>query len=147
MEIKGAFIFELPQEQVWDILGDPRILASIIPVCKDIRQISPNQYTGELFFRAGSMAGVFRGRIELLNIQKPMSYDIKVKGDSSIGIVQMEGSMNLEAQDESTIMHYDGTVQYGGRMISVGSRILEQATHAVMNQSLNTLHRFLLARK
>lgn len=147
MEIQGEFTFNLPHEQVWEILCDPRILASIIPVCKDIRQTSPTQYAGELFFRAGSMAGLFRGRIELLNIQKPLSYDIKVQGDSSIGVIQMEGSMSLQAQEDSTTMHYNGTVHYGGRIISVGSRILEQATYAIVNQSFNTLHRFLLARK
>lgn len=147
MEIRGEFTFNLSREKVWEILCDPRILAAIVPICKDVRQISPSQYSGDLFFKAGHIAGLFRGQIELLNLQKPTGYNIKVQGDSAIGVVQIEGSMHLESAENSTIMHYSGTVNYGGRISSIGSRVLEHATYSIMNQSFNTLNRFLLTKR
>lgn len=146
MEIKGEFTFKLPQKTVWDVLRDPKVLALIIPICRDVKQVTDTTYTGVLFFKAGNIAGTFRGEIELCNIQAPDSYDIKVKGESTVGVVNITGNMYLESDDEKTVMHYGGTVQFGGRIASVGSRLLDMAVRSMMQQSFDTLHRYLLAR-
>jgi carbon monoxide dehydrogenase subunit G len=111
---------------------------------RDVRQVSDNQYTGVLFFRVGTIAGTFQGNIELLNIQEPDSYDIKVQGSSPVGQVQINGGMNLEAKGDQTLMSYQGTFQFGGRIASVGSRVLEIAVRSVINQSFDTLSRYLI---
>ncbi len=146
MDINGEFTFNLPQRAVWDVLRDPRVLAVIIPICRDMKQVTDSTYTGVLFFKAGNIAGTFRGHIELCNIQAPDSYEIKVKGESTVGVVNISGSMYLQAEDDKTIMHYSGTIQFGGRIASVGSRLLDMAVRSTMQQSFDTLHRYLLAR-
>jgi carbon monoxide dehydrogenase subunit G len=105
--------------------------------------VGENEYTGALFFRVGSIAGTFRGKIELFNLQAPTSYDVKVQGSSSVGQVNINGKMRLEAQDNKTIMHYEGHILYGGRIASVGSRLLEMSTRTIIAQSFDTLSRYL----
>ena len=144
MEITGEYTFDLSQDKVWEVLRDPKALAAIIPMVRDVRQISDHEYTGVLFFRVGTIAGTFQGNIELLNVQEPDSYDIKVRGSSPVGHVQISGGMNLEAKGEQTLMSYQGNFQFGGRIASVGSRVLEIAVRSVINQSFDTLSRYLV---
>jgi len=143
MDIAGEFVFDLPQETVWEVLRDPRALASIIPMVMDVKQITDNQYTGSIFFRVGSVAGTFQGKIELFNIQEPNSYDIKVQGSSSVGQATINAHMHLESQDNRTTMFYHGNIHFGGRIASVGSRLLEVSTRTIIQQSFETLSRYL----
>lgn len=144
MEIDSNFTFDIPQEKVWKVLCEPKVLALIIPICRDVKQVALYEYTGSLFFRAGGIAGIFNGKIELSNVKEPDSYDIVVHGDSPIGVVDVHGDIRLESHEQSTIMHYKGDVQFGGRMISVGSRILENAVNSMMRQSFQTLNQYLI---
>jgi carbon monoxide dehydrogenase subunit G len=143
MDITGDHKFDLSQEKVWEVLHDPRVLATIIPLVRDLRQTDNNKYRGVLFFRVGSIAGTFEGTIELLNIQAPERYDVKVHGSSGIGQVDITGGMRLETQGEHTMMYYHGNCHFGGRIASVGSRVLELSVHSVIQQSFNTLSRYL----
>jgi hypothetical protein len=143
MEITGEYSFDVPQEILWDVLRDPKALAVIVPLVMNVKQIGDNEYTGSLFFRVGSIAGTFHGKIELLNIQEPTSYDIKVHGSSSVGEVNINGQMRLDSQDNGTTMYYEGNIMYGGRIASVGSRLLEMSTRSIMEQSFDTLSRYL----
>ena len=143
MEINGSYTFNVPQEFLWDVLQDPRALAMIIPLAMDMKQTGEHQYSGALFFKVGSMAGMFRGRIQLDNLVAPTSYDIKVYGTSGIGEVNISGSMSLEESEGSTTMQYAGVANFGGRIASVGSRMIDVAVRNIIQQSFDTLNRYL----
>lgn len=143
MDIIGEYTFDLPQDLVWDVLRSPKVLASIIPLVSDMKQLNETEYMGYLFFRVGSVAGTFQGKIALFNIDERHSYDITVRGSSSIGDVNMTGQMRLEPASNRTIMFYKGNINFGGRIASVGSRMLEIATRAIVNQSFDTLSKYL----
>lgn len=147
MDIVGDFTFRLPQSAAWHILRDPKVLSAIVPICRDVRQVSDDRYTGVLYFRAGNMAGKFQGTIELFNIREPDSYDIKVQGNSPIGVVNVVGSMYLEPQADHTIMHYQGKIQFGGRIAEVGSRLLEHTVNSMMRQSFEALNLWLVTKQ
>lgn len=140
MEISGEFTFDAKGETVWEVLRDPSVLAAIIPMAMNIKQVADNQYTGDLFFRAGNIAGTFRGTIKLTNIQAPDSYDIEVHGSSPIGQVDIKGGMHLESHEERTIMFYRGKIAFGGRIASVGSRLLDASVRSMLQQSFKPLN-------
>ena len=143
MEISGEFAFDTSQERVWEVLHDPTVLGTIIPMATNIKTIADNQYSGDLFFKVGNVAGTFHGQIQLKNVQAPNSYDIEVQGSSAIGQVDIKGSMYLELHDEQTIMLYNGNLAFGGRIASVGSRLLDMSVRSMLNQSFKTLNNYL----
>lgn len=147
MDVKGEFTFDAPQAMVWDVMHDPKALAMIVPMVTNMKQIADNQYSGDLFFRVGNMAGTFQGKIQLSNLQEPKSYDIEVQGGSAIGQVNIKGGMQLETKEEQkTVMSYNGNLNFGGRIASVGSRLLEVSVNSLIQQSFNTLNRYLIAK-
>jgi carbon monoxide dehydrogenase subunit G len=143
MEIAGEFMFSAPQDGVWEVMRDPRALAVIVPMAMNMREVGEYLYTGSLFFKVGAVAGTFQGQIQLTNILAPDSYDIEVQGTSSVGNVIIKGRMRLEPHDDQTIMFYQGTVNFGGRIATVGSRLLDVAVRSIMTQSFQTLDRYL----
>ena len=50
-----------------------------------------------------------------------------------------EVNAKLEAQGDSTVMHYSGDAQVGGRLASVGQRLMESSAQALIRQSLEAL--------
>lgn len=146
--VEGQFVFSVDQDTVWGALQNPRLLGMIIPTCWGVESIGQNKYSGTLKFQVGQMSGIFKGEILLNNITPPKSYDVVVSGKSPIGIVKVDGGMWLEAVDDNhTIMHYKGTAQFGGRIASVGSRVLDAAINSMIELSFRTLNQHFIQNK
>jgi len=80
MDIAGSYTFHVPQGMVWAALQDPLVLGAVVHTCWGVEKVGENEYVGTLQFKAGSVQGVFKGTIKLLNIQALESYDVEVNG-------------------------------------------------------------------
>jgi carbon monoxide dehydrogenase subunit G len=139
MKINGSYTINAPQETVWTMLLDPVVLASIMPGCEQLNKTDEDQYEGVLMIKVGPVQGKFNGKVHLSNIQEPHSYNIMVDGKGAPGFVKGTGSLQLENSGESTILHYEGDAQVGGRLASVGQRLLDTSAKAIIRQSLEGL--------
>lgn len=147
MKLEGEYLFSGPRKAVWEIIRDPDALAGALPGTKSLEQISENEYEGEMNVRIGPVAGVFSGKIEMANEKPPESCTLTVDGKGKPGFIKGVGNINLIAQDaNTTLMKYDGEVQIGGRLASVGQRLLDTASKSMINQGLETLNEALKAR-
>jgi carbon monoxide dehydrogenase subunit G len=147
MKLEGEYIFNGPQDEVWRIIQDPDALAAALPGTKSLEQTSENEYEGEMNVRIGPVAGIFSGKIIVSNENPPESCTLTVDGKGKPGFVKGVGNVNLIAQDaKTTLMKYDGDVQIGGRLASVGQRLLDTASKSMINQGLETLNNALQAR-
>lgn len=143
MELAGDYVFDAPQQMVWDALLDPNVLGSIMPGGKGFEQIGENQYNGVLEVKVGPVQGAFQGKITLSDIQAPESYKIEVDGKGAPGFVKANGGLRLETRESQTFMEYSGQAQVGGRIASVGQRLLDSAARSIVRQSLDALNEYL----
>lgn len=146
MKLEGTYTFDAPREAVWNALLDPEVLARTMPGCEKLEQIGENEYKGALKIRVGPVQGQFEGIVNLSNIQAPESYRMQVDGKGAPGFMKGVGEVRLEDQGESTLMHYTGEAQVGGRIASVGQRLLDSSAKALTRQSLDGLHEQIKAR-
>lgn len=146
MKINGAHTFAAPTEVIWPMLLDPHILASVMPGCEKLDQVAENEYQGILKIKVGPVQGNFNGNIVLSDIQSPESYAIAVDGKGAPGFVKGHGRLRLEPNGDSTILHYEGDAQVGGRLASVGQRLLDTSANAIIRQSLEGLEAQISAR-
>ncbi len=140
MNLDGTYTFDAPRDVVWKALLDPEVLARVMPGCEKLDQIGENEYKGTLKIKVGPVQGKFEGVVTLLDIQAPDSYRMKVDGKGAPGFLKGEGLVKLEAQGDSTLMRYEGEAQVGGRIASVGQRLLDSSAKALTRQSLEGLH-------
>ena len=138
MNIEGEYRFEAPVEQVWKALLDPVVLASIMPGCEKLELVD-GQYVGDLNIKIGPVQGKFRGKVDLEDIEELTGYTIKVDGKGAQGFVKATARISLKADGDGTCMAYDSKAQVGGRVASVGQRLLEASAKAIIKQSLDGL--------
>jgi carbon monoxide dehydrogenase subunit G len=143
MDISGDYTFDAPQEMVWKALQDPNVLGSVMPGGQGIQQVAENQFSGVLLIKVGPVQGTFQGQIKLSDVKPPESYQIEVDGKGAPGFVKATGGMHLEARDSQTFMAYKGQAQIGGRIASVGQRLLDTSARSIIRQSLDGLNEYL----
>jgi carbon monoxide dehydrogenase subunit G len=147
VKLKGEYVFNGPQEAVWDMLRDPEALATALPGTKSLDQVSENEYEGEMDMRVGPVGGAFSGRIVVSNEVPPDSCTLTVEGKGKPGFVKGTGHISLTSlEDHTTRMSYEGDLQVGGRLASVGQRMLDTASKSMIGQGLETLNKGLEAR-
>ena len=142
MDIKGEYTFDAPRDIVWNALRDIDVLAQIMPGGEGFAEVGENQYTGNLKIKVGPVQGKFKGDIQLLDIVEPESYSIKVDGKGAPGFVKATGSLNLTDNGDTTHMAYEGKAQVGGRIASVGQRLMDTSAKSIIKQSLEALNEY-----
>lgn len=146
MKLEGTYTFEAPRDVVWQALLDPNVLAKVMPGCEKLEQIGENEYKGALKIRVGPVQGQFEGIVHLSDINAPESYRMQVDGKGAPGFMKGVGEVRLEDHGGSTVMQYSGEAQVGGRIASVGQRLLDSSAKAITRQSLDGLHDQIKAR-
>ena len=147
MKIEGEYVFNGPREEVWKIVRDPEVLSTALPGAQSLEQVSENEYEGEINVRIGPVGGDFSGRVVISDEVPPESCTMSVEGKGKPGFVKGTGHVRLIPQEEDkTLMKYDGDVQIGGRLASVGQRLIDTASKSMIQQGLDTLDQALQAR-
>jgi carbon monoxide dehydrogenase subunit G len=140
MKVAGEYTFDAPIDLVWHALQDPNILASILPGCDKLEQKGENEYVGGLNIKVGPVQGKFNGHIKLENVRPLEGYTMVVDGSGPAGFVKATGGLTLAAQGDKTHIDYEGDAQVGGRIASVGQRLIESSAKAIIRQSLDALN-------
>lgn len=140
MKIEGEYLFNGPQEEVWKIVRDPEVLATALPGTKSLDKVGENEYEGEMNVRIGPIAGLFLGRLVVSQEVPPESCTLRVEGKGSPGFISGTGNVILSDQgDGKTMMKYEGEAQIGGKLASVGQRLLDTASKSMIRQGLEAL--------
>jgi carbon monoxide dehydrogenase subunit G len=140
VKIEGNYTISAPRDVVWEALNNPEVLSKTIPGGQELEKVSENKYKAKMKIRVGPVQGVFNGNVELTDLKPPESYHIVVDGRGAPGFVKGEGNLRLEDQGDKTVLHYNGDAQVGGRLASVGQRLMDTSAQALIRQSLETLN-------
>jgi len=140
MKLEGEYIFKnAPRKIVWETLMDPDALSKAIPGGDKLEKVGDNQYEAALNIKVGPVQGKFDGDIELLDINEPDSYKMKVSGKGPAGFLNGEGNVTLSDGGNDTIMSYSGDAQVGGKIAGVGQRLIDSSAKSITRQGLEAL--------
>lgn len=145
MTIKGEYTIQAPRESVWRSLLDPQVIARVIPGCDALEETGRNEYKGVIRIGVGSIHGRFEGLFALSNLQPPESYHLKLSGKGAPGFLEGAGDIQLVENGDSTLMRYEVDAQIGGRIASVGQRLLESTARMVAKHGLERLNGVIVA--
>ncbi|MDE2691359.1 MAG: carbon monoxide dehydrogenase subunit G [Acidobacteriota bacterium] len=148
MKIKGSHTLAVPRGVVWEAILDPEVLSRTLPGCEDMAPVGDNRFRGKLKMKVGPVQGVFEGGVELLDLDPPNGYNLKMDGKGAPGFVNGNGSIRLEDEgDGGTLLHYEIDAQVGGRIAAVGQRLLDSSAKVLTRQGLQGLEQQLAARQ
>lgn len=139
MKLEGDYLFEAQVQEVWSALLDPVVLAAVMPGCEKLELVD-GRYLGELNIKVGPVQGKFSGVVELKDVHPPADYTMVIDGRGAPGFVKASARVKLTAEGSGTRLSYDADAQVGGKIASIGQRLVDASAKAITKQSLEGLH-------
>ncbi len=147
MKIEGTHVFNGPRKDVWDMFYDPNVLASALPGAQKMEMVNENEYKFDMNVRVGPVSGAFSGEMQLENVVEPESLTLKGGGKGAPGFLNGIGNVKFkEQEDNTTLMEYEGEVNIGGALASVGQRMIDSVAKSMIRTGFETLDKALAAR-
>jgi carbon monoxide dehydrogenase subunit G len=147
MKLEGDHLFNGPRSEVWEMVRDPDVLATCLPGTQNLTKVSENCYEGTINVRIGPVSGNFSGRLEVSNEVPPQSCTLTVEGKGAPGYAKGFGNVELvEQPDQKTLLKYSGEMQIGGKLASVGQRLIDSVSKSMVRQGFEALDKALAAR-
>lgn len=141
MRIEGVYTYTAPRELVWSLLLDPNILKQSLPGCEEFDQITNTEYIAALQIQMGPFKGSYRGRVKRIDDGVHNEYGLTLEGEGPDGPVMASGTLALTAEDASTIIHYEGDVDFAGHTAAESPRMLRTTANALIRQFFEALDR------
>lgn len=139
LTLDGSYTFNAPRAVVWEMLQDPEVLRTALPGCEKLEAVGSDEYEGAISIRIGPVQGNFRGKVSLSELNPPHSYHMLVHGQGAAGFMKGEGNVTLDDAGDQTLFRYSGTAEVGGKVASVGQRLLETSARSIVSQALETI--------
>jgi len=127
MDFDGEHRIEAPRPAVWLALNDPALLAACIPGCERLDMTAPRTYGATVAIRVGVLAARFAGSLTLEDVIEAEAYTLKGQGQGGVaGFVSGSARVTLTDVDggTATLLRWTAAGQIGGRLASVGGRLL-----------------------
>jgi len=113
-----------------------------MPGCQKLTPIDENQYQGELTIEFGPMAGTYTGSISLSHIIENEGFAFTFTAQSKTGTIGGNGRLQLQAQDNNTLLTYEGEAKVGGQLDTYATPLLETTARSIIRQSLENLDHY-----
>ena len=127
MEFSGEHRLPVAQQRVWEALNDPAVLQASIAGCKQLDKLSDTSFSAVVATRVGPISVTFRGAVELSDLDAPHGYTLTGRGQGgAAGFARMTAHVKLESMGEhDTLLRYTAEAEIGGKLASVGSRLVQ----------------------
>ena len=138
MKIEGTYTIAAGRERVFALLLDGAVLRRCVPGCKELTRQADDRFDATLEVGVGSVKGVYTGTLTIAEKVAPERLAMAVSGKGKAGFVNGKGTLRLEPIEEAgasaTRIVYEGDVQIGGTIATVGQRMLSGAAAMMTGQ-------------
>ena len=145
LNISGQYDFDRSPADVYALLLDPTVLASVMHGTKRLERIG-DRYVGLMEVGVGPIsAAEFSLEVVLGDQVVDTSYSMQIDARGKLGFVSGLARVNLTpgAMGNGTRMTYRADLQVGGTIAAVGQRLLDSVSKAMSAQGLRSLHKML----
>ena len=126
MDFSGEYTIPSTKQKVWDALNDPEVLKQCIDGCEELKKDSDSEFSARVTAKVGPVRAKFSGKVTLSDIDPPNGYKISGEGQGGVaGFAKGGAVVKLEESDGGTKLTYSAEAEVGGKLASVGSRLVE----------------------
>jgi 2-furoyl-CoA dehydrogenase large subunit len=132
---EGEASVKVGPQQIWDMLLDPNTLAAVIPGCHGVEKISDTHFRTDVTLGIGPVKGRYRAEIKLSDLDPPNAVTLIGSAEGALGFGSGEGRITLRSRpDGGTTIHYVYEAGIGGKVASIGGRLLDGAARVIIGQ-------------
>lgn len=142
MIVDGRYSFAAPRETVYALLQDPEVLVKALPGAQALERTGEDRFEGVMAVGVGPVtAGEFSIHVELLEKRPPEGFSMRMEGKGTMGFVKGTATIVLTEGAGETVMVYTADLKVGGKIASVGQRLLDSVSKAMTKQGLEAVNR------
>lgn len=131
-------------ETVWRALFAVDELAKIIPGCRKLVEVEPDRFEAEIVLTVAGMRSTYQAKIALTDKIEPTSIRISGRGKGNLGFGGGDAEIRLTPDgNNATKLAYRYRADVGGRVASVGHRMLDSVVRLLIGQFFKGLTRHL----
>jgi hypothetical protein len=139
VKIGGTYPVPFPQERAYLMLQDPAVLCRCMPGCESLQRIGEQEYAMRMKMVLASISGAFDGKVRIAESEPPTRFRLTVEGSGRIGFMKGSGLLTLTPAAGGSSVQYDGDVQVGGTIASVGQRMIETTAKMLIKRFFDKL--------
>lgn len=126
MDLTGEYRIPASTERAWAALNDPEVLKTCIPGCRELLRVSDTEFVATVGAKVGPVSATFKGNVMLSDLDPPRAYTISGQGQGgAAGFAKGSARVTLTPDGAETILHYEAKADIGGKLASVGSRLIQ----------------------
>jgi len=139
--MKIQYSHELPVSKhiAFDAITDPNNLQNVIPGCESFEISSPNCYLISSKLKFGSIQGVYKSKLEIIDINQPDSLRLTLNAKGTGARIQGEVTMIFNTLPGVTQVVVEGYVKVAGFAAIAGQNILSGAANVLLKQFFSSL--------
>jgi len=139
MDLSGRYTFSASPEIVWNLLNDPEVIASCLPGCDRLELIAEDRYRAVLNLAVAAVGGQYTATVAILDKRPPHAYRLAIDGAGKPGFVKGEATIELAAENHTTVVSVKGQAHVGGLVARVGQRLLTTVSNTLMEKFFGCL--------
>jgi carbon monoxide dehydrogenase subunit G len=125
MDLSDEIRIQAPRDVVYRALNDPEILRECIPGCEELIQHSPENLEAKVVLKIGPVKARFAGEVTLDTTNAPDGFTLTGEGKGgAAGFAKGGAEVTLTEDGDETILAYTATVDIGGKIAQLGSRLI-----------------------
>jgi carbon monoxide dehydrogenase subunit G len=126
MEFSGEYRIPAKVQLVWEALNDPTALRTCIVGCKQLDKTSDTEFSAVVSAKVGPVSATFRGNVVLSDLDPPNGYTLIGQGQGgAAGFARLSAQVSLTTEGDQTLLKYVAKAEIGGKLASVGSRLVQ----------------------
>lgn len=139
MKVGGTFPIPFSQDVAYQLLQDPAVLCRCMPGCESLQKVGEGEYAMRMKMALAAISGKFDGKVRITDAQPPSQFRLHVEGAGKIGFMNGSGLITISPSNPGSSVQYDGEVQVGGTIASVGQRLIDTTAKMLIKRFFDKL--------
>lgn len=137
MEFEGTYTLQVPAQEVWNCLVHEHTIQQTMPGLEYLTRLDNSTYAFAMHIRHAPLRGNYTGKANVLELDDLAGTRLKIEGEGPGNTFHGVCDIRLHAQNENTIVNYQGTFQLGRGKALIPTPLLK-ATIKVLLQHFFT---------
>jgi carbon monoxide dehydrogenase subunit G len=139
LHFEGEFSVKAPRKAVFEFLTDPKRISACMPDLQSLEVKSPDDFTAVIKAGISFIKGDFKMHFTTAEKQPPQHAKLLARGSGMGSTIDLETTMDLAETDGMTKMKWLAEARVGGRIASVGQRLLNGQAEKTIKQLFGCL--------
>jgi carbon monoxide dehydrogenase subunit G len=141
MHFEGTFDVKAPREAVFDFLLDPQKISGCMPDLQSLDVRSSDDFIAVVRAGISFIKGDFSLHFTTKEKERPSHAKLVARGSGIGSTVDLETTIDLSVSGTGTSMKWTAEARVGGRIASVGQRLLDGQAEKIIKELFGCLQK------